>query len=117
MSEQTLSEFLFLRVLAKTDPIPDDVIVASNNPSLLSEAERAQLREFFLKAHREPRMYNFMNQRGIETFISPSLDVYAPLEKELGLSTTVTAKPGKDDEAKADEAAPTPRRGAGKQGL
>lgn len=66
ISEQSLAGSTGLRVLEKTDVIPDDVIVAVSG---LSASESEALRLFLLKAKDNTALSVFLNRRGIEAFL------------------------------------------------
>ena len=86
VSEQTLLDEPALRVIDRTDVIPDDAIVAG---ATVTGDLRNKLRSFLLTAHEDPTFHAFMTRRKIKRYVTPNADVYEPLERELGLVTTV----------------------------
>lgn len=104
ISEQTLPEAISLRAIERTGVIPDDAIVSAT----LSPDEAKKVREFLLEAHKNPSLAPFMNRRGIETFVLPNMDVYQPLEQEMGLTTTVSAPVAQDDGSASPDEPSTP---------
>lgn len=83
ISEQSVSEAPWLRVIDTTEPIPDDAIVSAAG---FSAAERKAVADFFKTAHDNPDLQLFMNRRGIGKYVEPDLSVYKGLEEEMGLS-------------------------------
>jgi phosphonate transport system substrate-binding protein len=75
VSLETAGSAKGIRVLAKTDPIPDDAVVSLGG---LSEAERVKVRELLVQAHQSPALKPLLAARGIEKYVEPDLTVYLP---------------------------------------
>jgi len=69
-----------LRILERTDPIPEDAIV---NLEGLDEGERKKIEAFLVSAHTNPALSNFFIARSIERYVPARIEVYQPQQEEM----------------------------------
>jgi phosphonate transport system substrate-binding protein len=80
LSERSFAAQKGYRVLLRSDPVADDVIIARKG---VSDSERQALKRMFLDAAKSPAMKAFMDVQGIAAFVEPDVSVYAAVEQEI----------------------------------
>ncbi len=80
LSARTVAAAKGVRVLVRTEPIPDDVIIARQD---VSEAERQKLRSFFLGAAQNPKLKAAMEAQKVAAYVEPDVSVYTAIEQEM----------------------------------
>lgn len=73
-----------LRVIERTDPIPEDAIVSLEG---LDQGERKKIEAFLLAAHTNAALSNYFIARSIERYVPARIEVYAPQQEEMTRAT------------------------------
>jgi phosphate/phosphite/phosphonate ABC transporter binding protein len=79
-----------LRILDRTEPIPDDAIISLDE---LDAADRGAVQRFFLGAHQNPTLANFFIARGLERYGLAEIAVYEAQRDELERRTPAGPPP------------------------